>query len=147
NGVMTDLGTLGGSYSSALGINDAGQVVGKASVSPTSAAAHAFLITPEDTDGNGIPDRWDRDTNGDGRNDLMRDLGTLGGGSSSAADVNSAGQVVGTAARSSGSEHAFLWQHGVMTDLGTLGGQTSAATAINDVGQVTGTATAADGWS
>jgi probable HAF family extracellular repeat protein len=147
NGVMTDLGTLGGSYSSALAINDAGQVVGKSSVSPTSADAHAFLITPEDTNGNGIPDRWYRDTNGDGRNDLMRDLGTLGGRSSSAADVNSAGQVVGTAAIASGSDHAFLWQYGQMRDLGTLSGQTSAANGINNSGQVTGTAVAADGWS
>ncbi len=147
NGQMLNLGTLGGSESSALGINDVGQVVGKSSVSPTSTVEHAFLLTPEDTDGNGISDRWYRDTNGDGRNDLMRDLGTLGGTSSIAVDVNNSGQVVGTAATASVANHAFRWQSGQMIDLGTLGGQTSTANAINDIGQVTGTAPAGDGWS
>jgi len=66
------------------------------------------------------------------------DLGTLGGTSSSAADVNGRGQIVGGSSTADGLSHAFLWQDGVMTDLGTLGGETSEATEINESGQVVG---------
>jgi probable HAF family extracellular repeat protein len=127
NGIMTDLGTLGGNFSNALGINDAGQIVGQSS-------GDAFLLTPEDTDGNGAPDRWFRDSNSDGKNDLMLDLGP----GTIANDVNNAGQVVGNLRPGGYNQHAFLWQNGVVTDLGTLGGSTSSASAINDAGQVTG---------
>src|SRR5262249_33766129 len=56
-----------GSWGVAYAINDAGQVVGDSS-------AGGFLITPEDVDGDGAPDRWYRDDNQDGVNDLITDL-------------------------------------------------------------------------
>jgi probable HAF family extracellular repeat protein len=114
DGTMTDLGTLGGTYSFASGINDRGQVVGYASP-PGDTALHAFL--------------WQKGT--------MTDLGTLGGDTFSAATgINDGGQVVGY-----GTTHAFLWQHGTMTDLGTLGGTYSLASAINASGTVIGEST------
>jgi probable HAF family extracellular repeat protein len=73
------------------------------------------------------------------------DLGTLGGTYSSAADVNTQNQVVGTSTTADGSNHAFLWQEGVMIDLGTLGGTTSDATQINEHGQIVGSSTNAAG--
>ena len=68
----------------------------------------------------------------------VRDLGTLGGTVTAAADVNAMGQVVGFSMTSEGFLHAFVWDRGVMTDLGTLGGESSYATAINDSGWVVG---------
>lgn len=131
NGAITDLGTLGGAYSNALAINDSGHVAGYSLGS--DGTHHAFLLTPEDTDGNGAADRWFRDSNCDGKNDLMRDLGS----NSVAEDVNNAGKVVGHLG-TPGAEHAFLWQDGVMTDFGTFGGATSSAAAINEASLVTG---------
>jgi probable HAF family extracellular repeat protein len=75
------------------------------------------------------------------------DLGTLGGTSSFAVDVNAHDQVVGRSTTADGVNHAFLWQAGVIVDLGTLGGNTSEATAINDNGQVVGQSTDAAGVS
>jgi probable HAF family extracellular repeat protein len=68
----------------------------------------------------------------------VRDLGTLGGTVTAAADVNAVGQVVGFSMTGEGFLHAFIWDRGVMTDLGTLGGESSYATAINDAGMVVG---------
>jgi probable HAF family extracellular repeat protein len=67
------------------------------------------------------------------------DLGTLGGTSSGAADINNVGDVVGGAMNDLGYSHAFLFtDEGGMEDLGTLGGKQSGATAINDYGVVVG---------
>src|SRR5262245_19349150 len=49
------------------------------------------------------------------------DLGTLGGSTSSANDINDGGQIVGAATIATGDEHAFCWDNGAMIDLGTLG--------------------------
>lgn len=75
----------------------------------------------------------------------VHDLGTLPGGSSSAATgINDANQVVGNATTSSDccAYHAFLYSDGQMRDLGTLeGGSYSTAGGINNAGQVVGRST------
>jgi probable HAF family extracellular repeat protein len=126
-GHVIDLGVLASapdeSYSSAgLALNEQGSVVGysHAQVSPTLITQHAF--------------RWKAQTG-------MVDLGTLGGSSSSAADVNDRDYVAGTAQLPGESQHAVVWDaRGRIRDLGTLGGQNSTAFAMNNRGQVVGLA-------
>jgi len=140
---MIDLGTLGGTSSQALAINILGQVVGRSTTIPEDPYSyHAFLVTPVDTDTDGVPDLWNRDINGDGLNDLMIDLGTLGGEISRASDINDLGMVVGYSYIVSDveySRHAFLWteQEG-MIDIGPFDRPESTATHINNRGEILG---------
>jgi probable HAF family extracellular repeat protein len=110
---------LGGGYSEAYGINDAGQVVGQALVDASyGGTAYAFLKNPG----------FD-----------MESLGTLiGGGNSIAYGINNAGQVAGMAIGADGNAWAFLKNPGQpMQSLSTLGGH-SYAYGINNTGQVVG---------
>jgi len=124
-GVLHDLGTLGGRNSEAGlgGINSDGQVVGDADTStvdpnnPPFLEHHAFL--------------W--------KKGAMHDLGTLGGTNSFAKAIDSAHRVVGGAQTDEpdpllGQQyHPFLWKEGAMRDLGTLGGSLAFATGISVV--------------
>lgn len=105
NGVMRDLGGLGGTGEATvgLGINGTGSVVGFSQT--RSGETHGFLWT-------------------DG---TMRDLGVLGPAftyrSSQASGINDAGVVVGSA-RVSGADYGYsvgtVWRNGVLTDLNSV---------------------------
>lgn len=69
-----------------------------------------------------------------------RDLGTLGGPSTSALGLNNNGVIVGVSDTTRGYPYAqgFLYHDGVMVDLGTLGGISSQAQGLNNAGVVVG---------
>jgi len=69
------------------------------------------------------------------------DLGTLGGASSGATDLNNAGAAVGWSRTASGQVHAVVWRAGRIIDIGTLGGPGSRATSISNTFAVVGTST------
>jgi probable HAF family extracellular repeat protein len=121
NGTMIDLGTLGGPYSNAYDINEAGQITGHGDVAPS--VGHAFF--------------WDR-THG------FRDLGTFGGRNSDGYGINQLGWVTGWGDLPDGGRHAAFWHDGIMTDLGTLGGRTSLGVHLNNLGHIVGNAYLAD---
>lgn len=77
---------------------------------------------------------------------VVRDLGTLGGSSSHAYGINTAGVIVGISAVASGpNPRGFVWRSGKMTALSTLAGGTSEAFAINDDGIIVGASTVKSG--
>jgi probable HAF family extracellular repeat protein len=114
NYLLTELGTLGGDYSMATGLNEAGQVVGVART--TEGREHAFL--------------W--------QDGVMTDLGGLGGANSHASAINASGQVVGWAENAEGFTRACLFGVGTNADLGGGPKEDSFASDINDHGQVIG---------
>jgi probable HAF family extracellular repeat protein len=115
NGVMADLGTLGGVNSYGRGMNDLGVAVGYSETAGGNNRAFKY------------------------EGGVMSDLGTLGGNNSGAVAINNNNQIAGSATTSGNVySHAFLYESGVMNDLGTLGGNLSYATDINNSGVVVG---------
>ena len=121
--IVTDLGTLGGTSSSAYGINNSGQVVGDAAIS--NGYTHAFLWQS----GIGMQDLTPSETYNTGAN-----------------GISNSGQVVGWYTDNYSYPYgvAFLWQNGLgLQNLGTLPQpytSGSYASGINNSGQVVGLA-------
>jgi probable HAF family extracellular repeat protein len=130
---VTDLGTLGGTYSYGYGINDAGWVSGGAATADQTGGVSqtAFL--------------W--------FHGHMIDLGALPGGvNSEAGGPNGVGEsaVLSETSRTDPNGEDFcefgthrqclgaIWRNGVMTALPTLGGVNGAAFGINNSGEVVG---------
>ena len=161
NGTMTDLsGLAAGQFSSALFINNAGDIAGDASwSSPFPGAPRAFIyrngqMTDIGSLGGGLSTILDLNESGhavghsadelfnnvaflyDGT--TMHKLGMLGGVGSLATAINDSGVIVGEIALDRNVTRAFVYSNGVMSDLGTLGGESSSARGINNAGQIFG---------
>jgi len=121
SGGMKDLGTLSGAtVSGAIGINDAGTVVGYSNVK--GKAATDFVAAQWSSTG------------------AISNLGTLSGGSSSSAfEINSSGEVTGDSFLSSGLVNATSWTNKKIKNLGALSGAIfTAGLDINDSGEIVG---------
>ncbi len=125
-GTTTDLGALGGHFSNAFAINEAGLIVGGAHIAG-DVNVHPFVWA-------GGP---------------MQDMGTLGGASGQAYDINDHNQAVGWSNIAGGNIHAFRYaldsRGNVVSriDLGALGSSSSFARGINNSGDVVGVSDAA----
>lgn len=69
----------------------------------------------------------------------MTDLGTLGGQSSEANDINDAGTIVGNSTDSLGAFRAFYYSGGAMYQVGVSGAEANWASGINNSGHIVGT--------
>ena len=120
NGVMSDLGTLGGDTAEAIWLNEAGDIVGSADFA--GGEIHDAVL-------------W--------HHGVMYDLGTVPGDACSRGrGLNASGQVVGGSSDCHNFLHAFLWENGgPMLDLNTViqpgtGYQLTNAFNINDRGEI-----------
>ena len=165
-------GTPGGT-SSAVAINNAGQIAGSSPYTSPNTRQHAVLwsssLVPQDLGTLGGSSSYSIELNASGQ---VIGWSQLAGDASSSfflwstetgmvdlrsqidpaitdvVEINDAGQIIGSYVAPNGESHAFLFTPGSgLVDLGTLGGSSSAPTGLNNRGDVVGTSTLADGTS
>lgn len=127
DGVMTDLGTLGGSASFARDINERGEIVG-------------FAYTANDLNSYAV--RW--------KNGQIESLGALGHWSEARA-INNRGDVVGISGSPDSYPRAVLWRDGAVRRLDELipagsGWWLYVANDVNDSGEIVGIGAIDDEW-
>jgi probable HAF family extracellular repeat protein len=115
DGVFTDIGTLGGPYSTARAINDHGVIVGTSYVDYDPTRVRGFIY----------------------ENGTMTAIGTLGGTASRAYDINNHGVVIGEAQDAAGVWRPFILDRSGMRVMENVP-VGSALFAINDHGVVLG---------
>lgn len=156
---MTVLDNIVSNHSTAQGVNNIGQIVGGiggdaviwnnllpmnvADQSSTLSATRASDINDDGVVvGTGITISGPFEQHGFiYENNMITDLGTLGGSTSLALAINGPKKVVGFSKIGTDTTdgHAFLWDSGMIKDLGTiLNTTTSLATDINDNDQIVG---------
>lgn len=146
DGVLTNLGYLDTNRlnTRVTDINSAGQIVGSSLLTRgPKVFIHAMVVNPVESDGEL---HWYEDSQGDGINDLINDLGTLGKDKHGTAfGINDHGQIVGRSGSwpDDDSETAVLWENGQIIDLNDLipagtGWRLEEARAINNHGQIVG---------
>ena len=127
---IIDLGTLGGSESDAMAIDNMSHIAGYSTLS-NNETYHAFLYV------------YDETTTPTG----MVDIGTLGYMMSQAYayDININGHIVGESETTSNTTHAFLFADSEMQDLGILHGDSSFAHGMNDDDVIVGYSSSTEG--
>jgi probable HAF family extracellular repeat protein len=128
--VLENLGTFGDEQARAIDINNAGSIIGATnSGTGATAASSPFII----------------------RDGEFTSIGSLGGKTGSANEINEFSTVVGTSQIASGTNRAYVWSLGVQTDLNSL--VTSALTvngaavtltnavSVNNFGDIVATGT------
>jgi probable HAF family extracellular repeat protein len=149
NGMMTDLGTLGGHFSKGVAINLAGEIVGQAD---TTTTGDSFLWN-----GTKMTDigSWSAEgINDSGQivggcqqtcvysNGKFTELPNPSGLNCNGGQINNNGDVTGgctdSTSNATSKEYVVLWHNGTPTDLGNLGGPQIRTTAVNNSDQVTG---------
>jgi probable HAF family extracellular repeat protein len=116
---IIDLGTLGGEWSAAYGMNDSDQVVGL--LQTTTGDMHAFLYS----------------------HGQMTDLYPLQGFVDEPMGINNSGRIAASVAATDGIIYPAVYDHGSITIPGSFGGVnpdglSGIATAINEFDQVVG---------
>ena len=107
--------TLGGTCSSANGINDHGHFTGSPCLTG-DVTRHAALY----------------------RNHRIIDIDTFGGVSSGAGPINNKDQVAGQFTTADGAIHSFFWDKKKWSDLGFLGGSETFVYGMSESGIITG---------